>query len=297
MSRRSERLLGRLFKHDLGSPLTVALTALRTDEDIDTLGVTELGFERNIESMSEIQEGDMQDLENPSELGLFEEFIGVAEAANERMAQDYSLQSIQQEIDYLRDFDETRISGSDHMERDARRLVERISDLAENVGSYVERSEDFGAETVSIGKVFEAFESYGEIDYNGLEDEEVYGDEGLSIVANTILENSLDHGSIGDQEPQVWAEVEEYEEFYRINIWDDGSGLSDEFDPEEIFHKNRGENSGLGLYLGREITELFDGDLEYSRANAEKEDGFGLEWRLRKPKKYLEPGNSPAEVF
>ncbi|MFB6292058.1 MAG: ATP-binding protein [Candidatus Nanohaloarchaea archaeon] len=113
----------------------------------------------------------------------------------------------------------------------------------------------------------------------------VYGDEGLCLAANTIGLNWEMHGR-EDEESQLWAEVEELEDAYRIGIWDDGPGLPDGYDGENIFKKGNGENTGLGLYLAREITELFDGSLEYSEEYASREDGFGLEWTLMKPDQY-----------
>ncbi len=290
MSRRSERLLGRLFKHDIGGALNVAETSLRKDEEFDTLGVSDLEFNgRELESMSDIREGDMIDLEDPSELEIFEEFVGVAYAASERLDSNYNLRSVREEIQYLKDFDEERISRFESDRRGPREYVEKISKLADNISDYVDSSvENFGNETLSIEEVFESFECYGEVDYNGLEESEVYGDQGLCVVANTLAENSMDHGKTEEREPDLYAEVNEEEDLYRINIWDDGAGLSEEFDEEEIFQRNNGENSGLGLYLAREITELFEGSLEYSPENAGREDGFGLEWVLKKPGEYVD---------
>lgn len=265
--------------------MNVAQVSLSTDEEIDTLGVTELGFGKDIESMSDIREGDMEDLENPSELGLFEEFIGVASAASERLAPNYNLTSVREELQYLKDFDAERISSLDSEGGDPRSYVEQISGLADNVNDYLDRTgENFGEETFTIKEVFESFENYGDVNYSGAEDLEVSGDESLCVVANTIAENALDHGSIDGEKPDIYAGVEECKDFYRIDVWDDGGGLPDGFDEEEIFRRDIGENSGLGLYLGREITELFGGNLEYSDKNAGREGGFGLEWTLKKPR-------------
>ena len=282
-------MLGRLFKHDIGGALNVSEMALNRNEDVDTLGVTDLEFDgRELENMSDIREGDMDDLEDSSELEIFEEFIGVANAASERLESNYNLRSVSEEIQYLKDFDEERISelGSDR--RGPRGYVEKISALADNISDYVDRTRgNFGDETTSIQEVFESFENFGDVVYNGTENSEVSGDEGLCVVANTIAKNALDHGSTEGEELDLYAEVKEEEDLYRIDIWDDGSGLSEGFDEEEIFRRDTGDNSGLGLYLAREITELFDGSLEYSPENAARQDGFGLEWVLRKPE-YVE---------
>jgi signal transduction histidine kinase len=291
MSRKSERLLGQLFKHDIGSPLNVAELSLSTEDAIDTLGVTDLQFKKDLESMTEVQEGDMEDLENLSELEIFEEFIGVAYAASERLASNYNLRSVSEEIQYLKNFDENLISPVESEKGNPREYVQKISDLAESVSDYVERTgENFENKSLSMQEVFETFKNYGQVEYDckeNLENLEVFGDESLCVVANTIAENAVDHGSADGQKTSLHAEINEREDHYRIDIWDDGAGLSDDYDEEEIFRRNNGDNSGLGLYLSREITELFDGNLEYSPENAARMDGFGLEWVLKKPEEYV----------
>jgi hypothetical protein len=94
-----------------------------------------------------------------------------------------------------------------------------------------------------VEDVFETFENYGEVNYGGLGGCPVEGNGALCVVANTIALNAKDHGG----NPELYAEVEELEDKYKLNIWDNGEGLPEEHDSEEIFSREIGDNSGLGL--------------------------------------------------
>lgn len=274
-------MLGRLFKHDIGGMLNISQASLRPDIDVDTVGVTELDLDgKDFDSMDDVEEGHMKNFGDPSELGAFEEFVGVVEAASQRLSANYALSTVEDEIQYLKSFDQESISPEPSDTRGPRDCVEQISGLAEAVGDYLNQvSETHESSDMRVEDVFETFEGYGEVDYNGLEESTVEGDGALCVVANTIALNALDHGG----NPELHAEIEELDDRYKIEIWDDGEGLPKEYDPEEIFRRETGDNSGLGLYLAREITEGFGGSLEYCEENAKRKDGFGLEWNLAKP--------------
>ena len=281
VSRKSERMLGRLFRHDIGGMINVSQASLRPDIDIDTVGAEQLDLgDTDFESISDIEEGDMKDLDETSELGAFEEFVGVAEAASERLSANYALGTVEEEIEYLKQFDLGRVSPEAEDINGPGKHVKRVSDLADAVSSYFDHAPEVSqSSNMLIEDVFETFENYGEVDYNGFDNCEISGDGALCVVANTIALNAKDHGG----NPELYAEVEELEDAYQFNIWDNGKALPEEYDPEEIFRRETGDNSGLGLYLAREITEGFGGSLEYSEENAEREDGFGLQWTLAKP--------------
>jgi|GEM_PF-5601801 hypothetical protein len=206
VSRESERLLGRLFKHDIGGTLNVSQASLSSDIDIDTVGATDLGLSgKDFDSMEDIKQGDMKNLDDPSELGLFEEFVGVVEAVNERLAADYSLGTVEEEIKYLKDFEHDFISSDHPNQKGPEYHVEKVSNLAEAVSDYVDNSCEISASpNLSIEDVFETFEEYGNVEYNGAEGSEVVGDGALCAVANTIALNAVDHG----EEPELYAEVE-----------------------------------------------------------------------------------------
>lgn len=198
-----------------------------------------------------------------------EEFFGVLESAFERLESVEDINFIDKELELLSGY-KGSVSG------EAGERIDNVAKLSSEIHEYVQNSG--GSDQVSVKDVLSPIEMQGEVEYNGLAEEEVYGDLGLCMVSNTLALNSMDHGGTEN----IWAEVEELEDEYRIGVWDDGPGLPEDYTEEEIFDKGNGDNSGLGLYLASELTELFEGSLEYSEDYASCEDGFGLEWRLRK---------------
>lgn len=153
--------------------------------------------------------------------------------------------------------------------------VDEVADLSQLAESFVVQS--VYSEDLTVEDVMFPLESKAEVDYSVDPSSDVYGDHGLCLVANTLARNALSHGG---PETGVFAEVVEEDGLYRIDVWDDGEGLQG-YDPEEIFEQKKGDHTGRGLYLAKQITENFDGDITYSERNAEREDGFGLEWYLR----------------
>lgn len=263
---KSDRLLAEIFRHDIGSPLQVMKVSLDPDDPADILGVENLDERRRDE---------------------LEEIKRFLDATYQRLNEVGEIRSVEEELEHLAtEFDPSIYEGT------IADYVERVSGLSSLVNDYVKSTETELEEELAMNSVLSPLETYGEISYNGHSFEPVYGDQGLCMVANTLGLNAMEHGEREDGETKAWAEVSEEEEFYEIEVWDNGSGLDDEKDPEKIFEKGNGDNSGLGLYFAREITELFDGNLEYSPKNAEKEDGFGLRWELRKPDQYLTPESS-----
>lgn len=81
----------------------------------------------------------------------------------------------------------------------------------------------------------------------------------------------------------MWADVGEFPEGYEVAIWDYSLGIPEDMGRESIFEKGVGSNTGKGLYPSREIVELFGGSIELIEELEEKEDGFGLQMRLKKP--------------
>ena len=55
-------------------------------------------------------------------------------------------------------------------------------------------------------------------------------------------------------------------------------------DEDAIFQKHKDQGWSYRLYLARKITEFFGGAIEYSEENASRENGFGMQWKLNKPK-------------
>jgi signal transduction histidine kinase len=78
---------------------------------------------------------------------------------------------------------------------------------------------------------------------------QVYGDALLEKVFYNLFDNSLRHG---ERVTQVFIRLEERPGGTAIIYQDDGVGVSAE-NKERIFQRGFGKNSGLGLFLSREI--------------------------------------------
>ncbi|MFB6158937.1 MAG: sensor histidine kinase [Candidatus Nanohalobium sp.] len=195
-----------------------------------------------------------------------EEFADVLDEAVEKLDRDTGRVK---ELEYLASH------GTDYPGEVGRR-VEKVSDMSSRLLDLEESSQN----GIEIGKVLSPVEEEGKVNYRCSPEGKVEGDGGLYQVANTLVENSKRHGE--DDDTTVWAEVADNDNCYSVDIWDNGEGLKDEYDGQDIFEESVGENSGLGLYLSRMITENFDGKLRYSPENAARENGFGLKWILKK---------------
>lgn len=243
-SRELDRLITSNFRHDIINPLQVLKFSYMEESSV-------LSFE-------EVDED------------RFEEFLGVLDAAVERLKFSEDLSFADQEIEWLADY-EGEFSGL------VGEKVDNVANLSEDVVPYVENQGNNREDSLDLEDLLEPIEKEGEVDYNGLSSQRIYGDKGLCLVANTIALNFREH--TGD-EANLYAEIRDMDEHYKIGIWDDGPGIED-YEGDEIFEKGNGDNSGNGLYFARQITDMFDGELERSRENEEREGGFGLEWYLR----------------
>lgn len=259
MTGKSDQLLAEIVRHDIKSPLNVLQSAFNEDDPVDILGVEELEEDEKIQ---------------------VREVTAFLRSAADKLDRMEDINSVKLESEYLSKFKDTEVDDRPG------KYIREIAEMSEIIEEYINHSQDFSDETYELKSVLKPVERKGVVEYDGNEVSEVYGDVGLIMAANTIAMNAMDHGARGGVEPDLWAEIEELEEEYRIDIWDDGVGLPEIYEIDRIFDKGTGENSGLGLYIARELTELFDGSLEYSEENAEREDGFGLEWTLKKPGQY-----------
>lgn len=255
MSRKSDKLMASIVRHDVLTPLSLFKESL--DGGVDVVGVNKLE-QRNKD--------------------VVEEFTGILDAVHERLDKVDDIRFIEEEAEYLSSFRGTDVEGK------AGEHIVHAAEISSLVKGYIENVEVSG-ESVELESVLYPLEQEGEVNYNGGSHFEVYGDPGLCMVANTIALNSSEH-SLDNENSDMWAEVREYEDTYQIDIWDDGEGLPEKYNPDDIFEKGKGENTGLGLYLARELTETFEGSLEYSERNSNREGGFGLTWKLNKSDQY-----------
>jgi len=83
---------------------------------------------------------------------------------------------------------------------------------------------------------------------------EIFADPLIEKVFYNLFENSVRHG--GDV-TKITLSAEPFEDRLRVCVTDNGSGVSDE-DKEQIFKRGYGKNTGLGLFLVREILSITD---------------------------------------
>jgi len=190
-----------------------------------------------------------------------------------------------------------------------------LAGLAKDCVDNFERSEDYEKGWVKVSDIFSAFD--GEVRFNGNGGDVVRGDGSLACVVNTLEDNAYRHGgddvdtyaavnpgrfdefhdylasvegsNYGESEDR-WVEADT-ERDYKILIWDDGEGLSDEFeDVEQIFSRGTGKNSGLGLPLSREIVEWYDGEMQAHNDHLEVPIDSGLIVSITLPGKKINSG-------
>lgn len=241
-----------IYRHEVINPLST-LTSSLENEDFDVLGVWELEEQRRHE---------------------VEEVTSIIGDAYDKLDAGEPLESVEDEVKQLSGY-------SGEFSGEVGEQIDLLAEVSDCIAMYMDNfSED---ETMEVEEVMGPLEEYSETEilYNQNQDAEINGDPGLLLVSNTIGANGLRHGKEAENY-QMWAEVQEENEEYRIDFWDNGTGLPEKYEPGQIFEKGIGENTGRGLYLAKEIVEEFDGTLEYSDRLAQRENGFGLEMRLKK---------------
>jgi signal transduction histidine kinase len=84
-------------------------------------------------------------------------------------------------------------------------------------------------------------------------DPEVYADPLFEKVFYNLIDNALRYG--GDQMKTIWISSREINTGLKIVCEDDGVGISAE-DKKKLFTRGFGKNTGLGLFLSREILAI-----------------------------------------
>ncbi|OQA71234.1 MAG: Alginate biosynthesis sensor protein KinB [Parcubacteria group bacterium ADurb.Bin247] len=116
-------------------------------------------------------------------------------------------------------------------------------------------------------------------------DFEIYADPMISKVFDNLLDNSKRHG----QSKNIFIKCEEIDQGLVI-IWeDDGSGIP-EADKERIFNKGFGKNTGLGLFLCKEI-------LEITGISIKETGNKGARFEMIVPKDRYKRGQKPSCFF
>lgn len=84
-------------------------------------------------------------------------------------------------------------------------------------------------------------------------DVEVFGDRLLGKVFYNLIDNALRYG--GEQMTDITVTVSDVDDSLVILFEDNGAGIPDE-DKKKLFRKGFGKNTGLGLFLSREILAI-----------------------------------------
>ena len=119
---------------------------------------------------------------------------------------------------------------------------------------------------------------------------EIFADQMLVKVMYNLVENSIRHGG-GVTEIRI-SYVDE-QSLLRIIYEDNGSGISAD-EKEKVFKRGYGKNTGLGLFLIREILSITDISIKETGT-----PGKGVRFEMTVPEKYFrrcESLSTPAEL-
>jgi len=232
-----------------------------------------------------------------------ETFSGVLDAAVGRLGASYNIGMAEQDLSYLADFD------PDNFHQDFREKVEKAKSLAEIAETYSEKTREDHNGWIELTEIFHSYG--GEFDIQNHEGVKLRGDNSLNCVLSTLEDNSYRHGG-EDVTPRIeahrkerkkgeyvldhWVDAlnEEYvdhwsqevaEDDYKLLFWDDGEGLDEEYhdNPDKIFEKEEGENSGMGLHLSKKIIESFDGEIKVVETHPNIPDDAGMKIEITLP--------------
>lgn len=239
-------------------------------------------------------------LEDSDHKTAMEEFAGVLDAAATRLRASYNMGLAEQDIQYLSEFD------PDNFHDDFSGRVKRAKNLAKVAESYIEETEGEYSGWISIEDIFMSYD--GEVDIEGYENVNLRGDSSLNCVLSTLEDNTHRHGgneatpyikihrgdvktgeyvldhwqsSKNEDYADHWSQINA-EDNYTLLYWDDGEGLDEEYEdnPNKIFEKKNGENSGMGLHLAERIIESFDGEIEVLETHPEIPDDAGMKMAI-----------------
>ena len=275
----SEKEVNSLIKHDLGNILQLSEAVLSTE-----------GFKDEY-------------VEEETYQNSMERFSGVLDAAVDRLGVSYNIGMAEQDISYLAEFD------PDNFHQDFREKVEKAKSLAEIAEIYSEETREEHDGWIELNDIFNSYN--GEYNIENYEGVKLRGDKSLNCVLSTLEDNSYRHGG-EDVTPRIeahrkerkkgeyvldhWVDAlnEEYvdhwsqevaEDDYKLLFWDDGEGLDEEYhdNPDKIFEKEEGENSGMGLHLSKKIIESFDGEIKVVETHPNIPDDAGMKIEITLP--------------
>lgn len=261
------------LKHEIGNPLNV--------------------LQGHMEMREDFSEGDLEDVSEEQMEGL-EQFVEDTEYVSSYLNLMGTLPD--EEIRDMQDYAEKK----DLPEKMCRQ-VRRIASVTRDVYNYQTRLlEGTNNDQVNFTELMDPLESCAEdmdgveteFDYSGLEGEKPDVDSGMKLVFWTLGKNWEEHAYSEVDDLEIGFELDEMEDHYRVDVWDTGLGLFDEYPAEnpkseelryerveELFRmENKG---GHGLGMARDISEVYDSKISYNEEIID-EEGFGVTVKLPK---------------
>ncbi len=107
---------------------------------------------------------------------------------------------------------------------------------------------------------------------------EIFADQMLVKVMYNLVENSIRHGG---SVTEIRVSYAEEESLLRIIYEDNGSGISED-EKEKVFKRGYGKNTGLGLFLIREILSITDITIKETGT-----PGEGVRFEMTVPERYF----------
>lgn len=156
------------------------------------------------------------------------------------------------------------------IERQSRDMTDVIRDVRVLVqaADQIEYREPIDVAAVLADELGDLRATYPEVETELTVDGDAYvpADDLLPRIFSNILANAVEHNP--SESPSVSVRIETSPEVVRVNIADDGPGVSDA-ERESLFERSQ-EDHGLGLYLVRVLAERYDGTVELAETG---EDG------------------------
>lgn len=150
----------------------------------------------------------------------------------------------------------------DYPEKTFKEYLERESLLLSRLSAQIEFTRLYeelgvkGAVWVQMGHmVREQIRSFTQITFSigpEVDKYEIFVDPLIEKVFYNLFDNALRHG---EKVTKICINSNETEYYLELSIADDGAGVADE-DKENVFRRGYGKNTGLGLFLVREILSI-----------------------------------------
>ncbi|HIJ00640.1 MAG TPA: PAS domain S-box protein [Candidatus Methanomethylophilaceae archaeon] len=175
-------------------------------------------------------------------------------------------------LELMRDHDEFRTDEQ----------ISRLIDIVERINSQIKYTTFFnniGAskpQWQNVKEILPPPSEFGGVHFEtDVNDVEIFADPLLSKVFYNLLDNSLRHGA---GVSRITLRKEEDDNGLRLRWEDDGMGIPAE-DKERIFERDIGRNTGLGLFISRDILSITE-----IRIWEEGEEGQGAKFVIFVPK-------------